>query len=235
MQAAILAGGFGTRLRKAIGGMPKSMAPIAGRPFLEHQLLHLKANGFTEAVLLVGYLSDMIVDHFGDGSSLGLKVIYSKEDRPLGTGGALKNAEHLLEDSFLLLNGDTFLDADYRDLVRFHFDKAAIATIALVDAGDKSRYGSVALRKDGGIEAFSEKKEAGPGLINGGVYVVNKDILSFIPPGRQVSLEGEVIPKLVGAGKPVFGLVIEGYFVDIGTPESYRSADLHFRRAAGRC
>lgn len=234
MQTVILAGGLGTRLRKAVNGIPKSMAPVAGRPFLEHQLLHLKDKGFSEIVLLIGYLSEAIVDHFGDGSSLGLKIAYSKEGEPLGTAGALKNAESLLDNSFLLLNGDTFLDVDYNDLIRLHFERAALVTVAVVEAGDSSRYGSIVLGEEGRIEAFSEKKETGPGLINGGIYVVSKNVLAYISPRERTSLESEVIPRLVDEGKPVYGVIVKGYFVDIGTPESYRSADAHFRSASGR-
>ncbi|MCL5291370.1 MAG: nucleotidyltransferase family protein [Actinobacteria bacterium] len=228
MQVAILAGGLGTRLREAVKDLPKSMAPIDSRPFLECQLAYLKGKGFTEILLLVGYLADVIVDHFGDGSSLGLKISYSREEDQLGTGGALKNAEELLDSSFLVLNGDTFFDVDYNELIRFHREKDALITIALVSVADSSRYGAVGLDEDGRILAFAEKAGDGPGLVNGGVYVVDKRVLAHIQKDRRVSLEKEVIPRLLGEGERVFGLVMPGCFIDIGTPESYDFAKRYF-------
>lgn len=228
MQVAILVGGLGTRLRGVVSGLPKAMAPVAGRPFLEHQVLGLKERGFTRILLLVGYLANPIIEYFGDGSSLGVEISYSKEPEQLGTAGALKNAEESLDETLLLLNGDTHLELDYDRFIGFHQKNRALITIALLQVEDASRYGSVGLDVDGKVMAFSEKSGGAPGLINGGAYVMERQVLASIEPARPISLEKEVIPALIGRSASVYGFVSGGRFIDIGTPDDYARADSYF-------
>ncbi|MHB0976072.1 MAG: nucleotidyltransferase family protein [Candidatus Aquicultorales bacterium] len=223
----ILAGGLGTRLRPAVENLPKSMAPVAGKPFLEHQLIRLKTFGYTEVVLLVGHMSELISDRFEDGSSLGMDISYSKEETPLGTGGAVRNALHLLKKTFLLLNGDTFFDVDYNELADLHRERRAVLTIALAHAEEAARYGLVRVGEDGRVLAFDDKAANGPGLINGGVYVMERSAIERVPEGQRISLEKEVIPEVIKSGLPVYGRIFKGAFIDIGTPEAYEMAQ-HF-------
>ncbi|MCL4499483.1 MAG: nucleotidyltransferase family protein [Chloroflexi bacterium] len=228
MQVVILAGGLGTRLRPVVENLPKSMAPVAGRPFLEHQLLHLKENGFSHAVMLVGFKAEAIVEYFGDGARLGMELSYSVEHEPLGTAGALSNAKHALDERFLLLNGDSFFDVNYNKLVEIHAEKRAVLALALTEAPDASRFGSVRMAEDGWVVGFNEKSQGASGLINGGVYVVEKKIFSGLRPGKKYSLEHEVIPDLIRDGRPVCAMFSQGFFIDIGTPESYQAANRYF-------
>jgi len=219
--ALILAGGFGTRLRSLCGDYPKVLAPIAGKPFLEYLLLYLKKHGFFSVVLCVGYKADLIQQYFRDGNQWGISIRYSQEQIPLGTAGPLKLASPLIEDKdFLVLNGDSFFNIDLNFLINYHKNNKALATIALVEVNDVQRYGAVEIDSLGKIVRFAEKEEIkGPGLINGGIYIFHRKVLDLIPEGREVSLEYEIFPRLVG--KAFYGLPFEAYFVDIGVPEDY--------------
>lgn len=229
MRAFILAGGFGTRLRSKVSDLPKSMAPVAERPFLEWQLMLLKAQGITDIVLCVGYLAEKIVDYFGDGSRLGISIDYSVEKEPLGTAGAILNASKFIDNTFLLLNGDTFFDVDYRGLLDFHEGKEALMSLSLAMVDDASRYGAVRVDINNRIVGFSEKSPDVHefGYINGGVYAIEPALLSHIAAGKAVSLENDVIPNIISK-EPVFGYVSDGFFIDIGTPESYEVAQKFF-------
>lgn len=225
----ILAGGLGTRLRPAFDSGPKSMAPVAGRPFLEYLLRQIAQSGFREVLLCVGYAGGQIEEWAGDGKKWGLRIRYSVESTPLGTAGAVKLAAKLLDsEEFLVFNGDSFLAVDLRDLVREQLRSRAWATIALAKVRDSARYGTVVLNPDGDIEAFLEKSTATPAdscgwyLVNGGVYVFNKLVLSLVPETAAVSLEREVFPQLLFRG--VKGFVSDGYFIDIGLPGDFQRA-----------
>ena len=200
------------------------MAEIDGRPFLEYLLAQLRRAGFREAVLCVGYRQDAIREYFRGGEGHDIRLIYSAESEPRGTGGALKLAERLLTgDRWLVMNGDSFLDVPLEMLVRAHAATAAVATLAVARAMDASRFGTVELGPDGAVSAFREKGgETGPALINAGIYIVERQLIAVIPADRPVSLEQEVFPGLVGHG--LYGFEFDGEFVDIGTPEDYRLA-----------
>lgn len=215
----ILAGGRGTRLQERMPGLPKVLAPVAGRPFLEHLLRWLARQGFSDVILCTGHLGEQIAQPFGNGRALGLRLHYSQEDKPLGTGGALKRAEPLLApgDS-VVLNGDSYLATDLNCLLEFHRSRQALATLALVEVPDTRRYGAVGIDPEGTIVAFGEKQKQGPGLINGGVYVLHPRLLAQIGPGPS-SLEQDVLPRLIG--RQLYGMRAGNFFVDIGTPESY--------------
>ncbi len=224
MKAFILAGGLGTRLRPIVADRPKALAQIGGQPFLAYQLELLRRQGFTEIILCTGHMSHAIEEYFGDGGDFGVHITYSIEEKPLGTAGAIKNAAHLVDSAFLVLNGDTYIQADLRDMIRLHQDRNALATIGLSRVGDPSRSGLVQVDQAGQVVRFIEKGTAQRdcSTISAGVYVFEPEILGFIPAGRNVSLELEVFPHLVEMKAPLCGYMLGGAFVDIGTPEGYR-------------
>jgi NDP-sugar pyrophosphorylase family protein len=226
-KALVLAGGFGTRLLPAISDVYNTMAPVNGKPFLEYLLMSLRHDGLTDIVLCIGYLSDTITAYFGDGSGFGLNISYSVENEPMGTGGAIKLAEHLIDDTFLLLNGDTYLELSYRDMLDFHSNKGADVTVALTKVPDCSRYGLIETDGGGRITRFTEKSGIGQArktIINGGVYVVEPSILEFIVSGEAVSFEQEILPRIIASGGNVYGFPTDGHFIDIGTPHDYDKA-----------
>jgi len=219
--AVILCGGLGTRLRPLLKDRPKALALVGGRPFLEYLLLQLKRYEINNVILAVRHCGEMIEAYFGSGDNLSLRLSYSYESEPLGTGGALKLAESLIHsEDFLVMNGDSFFNIDLKVLIRYHQKKKALVTIALAQVDNTQRYGTVEVDRKGRIVRFLEKmKGEQAGLINGGIYVFQRKVLELIPEGRPVSLEYEVFPKLIGKG--FYGLPFQGYFVDIGVPEDY--------------
>jgi D-glycero-alpha-D-manno-heptose 1-phosphate guanylyltransferase len=230
--AVVLAGGLGTRLRSAFAAGPKSMAPVGGRPFLDYLLSWLRSEGVKEVILCVGYKRTHIQKYVGKGRKWGLRVKYSIEKKLLGTGGAVKKAERLIPGKVLLvINGDTFLDANLKELTQFHRSRKALATLAVVNVEDVQRYGSLRMDGESRITAFLEKGERdasgkleeGTRPINGGVYVFEKKLLRAIRPGRPFSLEKNVFPRLV-ARKQVYGFLKGAYFMDIGVPDDFRRA-----------
>ncbi|HCI79331.1 MAG TPA: hypothetical protein DHW02_06550 [Ktedonobacter sp.] len=222
MQALILAGGAGTRLRPVLEQLNKPMAPVAGKPFLEYLLLQLKNNEIYEVTLCVGYKAHLIQSYFGTGNRLGMYISYSYETDFLGTAGALKLAEDFIHDDvFFLMNGDSLFDIELHTLMHYHYTTKAIASLALARVADTQRYGVVQLNESGHIENFFEKREGRTaGLINSGIYMFNREVLDSIPAGQAVSLEKDILPKLIGHG--LYGLPLEGYFIDIGIPTDYR-------------
>lgn len=224
MQLVILAGGLGTRLKQKVYDRPKSMALINSRPFLEYQIKWAKSQGITDVVLCVGYMSDSIKNYFGKGEKLGISIQYAEEKELLGTAGALKNAEELLNDQFILINGDTFRDVSLNQLFSFHIEKCSALTLSLAHVESMMDFGGIKLDRDYRITRFTEKGIKGPGLINGGIYTVNKEVLKYIPASTKFSLELELIPKLLSSGICIFGLPQQGIFIDIGTPVNYEKA-----------
>jgi mannose-1-phosphate guanylyltransferase len=221
--AVVLVGGEGTRLRPLTYTTPKPMLPIANRPFLEHQVEHLRSHGVDRIVLACGYKPDAIRAHFGS------ELEYVVEPEPLGTGGAIAYAarEAAISETFVACNGDVLTDLDLTALVAFHRVRRARMTIALHPVDDPSRYGVVATDADGAVTAFIEKPSPGSTpvrTINAGTYVAEPDVLDLIPPGGSVSVEYDVFPRIVGAG--LYALADEGAWRDIGTPESFLAANL---------
>jgi NDP-sugar pyrophosphorylase family protein len=221
MQALILAGGAGTRLRPVLTQLNKPMAPVAGRPFLEYLFLQLKKYKVEEVILCVGYKADLIQSYFGAGDRWGIQISYSYETDFRGTAGALKLAEYLIhEENFFVMNGDSLFDIELQELMRYHRDMKALATLALACIDDSQRYGAVGLNETGRIVSFMEKRQGNTGgVINGGVYVFARKILDFIPEGQLISLENDILPKLIG--QDIYGLLSNGYFIDIGVPADY--------------
>jgi D-glycero-alpha-D-manno-heptose 1-phosphate guanylyltransferase len=227
--AFILAGGLGTRLRSVLPDTPKAMAPIAGAPFLNHLLDKLVLSGITRTILCTGHLAGQIEGAIG-GTYRGMEMAYSREDRPMGTGGAVRLALPFLETSrALVLNGDSFCDFDAAAHLARHESAKAQGTLVLARVDDCSRYGSVTLGADDSVSRFQEKGALkGGGWINAGVYLLERSVLQAIPAGREVSLERETFPGLVGNG--LYGFRMEaGGFIDIGTPDSYAQAQEFFQ------
>jgi len=219
MKALILAGGFGKRLRDVVKDVPKPMASIAGKPFLEHQIRFLKKNGIEDIILGVYYKSKIIKSYFGSGMRQNVKITYSEEESPLGTGGAIKLAQKFVNEPFLVMNGDSYSDIDLEKFMKFHKNQKTLASVVLQESNDLSHYGNVKLSGDY-ISEFNEKKSSGSGLINVGVYLFNPEIFNFIPPSKKVSLEESILPELSKENN-LSGFIHNGYFMDIGRPETY--------------
>jgi D,D-heptose 1,7-bisphosphate phosphatase len=220
-QAAILVGGKGTRLGDLSRNCPKPMQDVGGKPFLEYIIWNLKRYGISKIILLVGHQASVIVDHFGDGAGFGIKIAYAFEDQPLGTGGALRAAAHLLDDTFLFMNGDTIFDFNYDDLAVLTQASSALLGLGLRKVDDAARFGNVRLEGNK-VASFAEKAGVGAGLINGGVAVVKKEALALFPEG-VCSLEQDILPSMVSSGY-VCGKQYEGFFIDIGLPETLADA-----------
>jgi D-glycero-alpha-D-manno-heptose 1-phosphate guanylyltransferase len=227
LDAIVLAGGMGTRLREVVADRPKVLADVAGRPFLTRLLDQLAAAGVASVVLSTGYMAEMIEAKIGT-QYRGLPVRYSRENEPLGTGGALRLAlDKTRSDPLLALNGDSFCDANILELRAFHRQKHARATLLLTSVQDTSRFGRVEADANGAVTRFEEKGGAGvPGWINAGIYCLAREVISSIPVGRAVSMENEIFPTLIGAG--LCGFHVRGAFIDIGTPHSYAEAERFF-------
>ncbi len=218
----ILVGGQGTRLRPLTSNIPKPVVQLVDRPFMTFMLEWLRGHGIDDVILSCGFLADSVRDVLGDGSSLGISLRYVEEPEPLGTAGALKLAEPMLAERFLMLNGDVLTDIDLSAQLAQHERTGARATLALVPVEDPSAYGVVILEPDGSVRDFVEKPAPGEvdsNLISAGAYVLEREILELVAPDRNVSIEREVWPRLVGDG--LFGFPCESYWLDIGTPERY--------------
>jgi D-glycero-alpha-D-manno-heptose 1-phosphate guanylyltransferase len=235
-QAVILAGGLGTRLRPLVHDRIKPMALVAGKPFLEYPIRQLIKFGLTDIILCVGHGAESVERYFGSGDRWGVRLRYAYEPTLRGTGGALTLAsEFLTESTFLVMNGDSLFDIDLAALVRHHRHAEALATMALLELDSTERSGVTEIEPNGEVTAFHERGARGRrGLVNGGVYVLEAEVMTRIPDNRPVSLEREVFPDLVGCR--FYGLPFSAWFVDIGIPEAYLSlcADpSHLVRATG--
>jgi len=223
--AIVLCGGAGLRLRSVTGEGPKSMATVAGRPFLELLLRQLRRHGFFRVLLALGYQKDIIRSHFG-AETFGLQIIYSEESSPLGTGGAVRNAAGLLETEIaLVMNGDSYTDLDLGQFVVEHRASKADVSLAVVPADGRTDCGSVFADSSGRLTGFAEKTDAaGAPYLNAGIYLLSKSILLEIPSGLQVSLERELLPRWLREGRSIRTFVGGSACVDIGTPERFREA-----------
>ena len=230
MKALILAGGFGTRLRPISCTRPKTLFPIVNKPLLERILKRLEKTGIKEAILAVNGLTEFYIKKYTI-EKYGLDIKYSIDPpkKPLGTGGPIKKAEKLIGKSgpFLVLNGDIFTDLEYKEIIEFHKKKQAIATIALYEVDDPSRYGVAEILDNNRIKQFIEKPkkdEAPTKLINAGIYVLDPKIFNYIPKDKPISMEREIFPKLIKE-KNLFGLTMQGLWMDIGKPAGYLQAN----------
>ncbi len=222
-----MAGGEGTRLRPLTSNQPKPMLPMANRPMMEHVVRLLRQHGLTDIVVTVAFMANAIRSYFGDGSELGVRMVYATEEVPLGTAGSVLNARDELDEPFVVISGDVLTDIDLTAVVDDHRRTGALATLALCAVENPLEFGIVITREDGSIERFLEKPTWGQvfsDTINTGIYVLEPEIFDFIPEGRPVDFSGEVFPSVLEAGRPIYGYVADGYWEDVGTTEAYLRA-----------
>ncbi|MHB8136729.1 MAG: nucleotidyltransferase family protein [Anaerolineaceae bacterium] len=224
-EAIILVGGKGTRLQSVIKDKPKPMALVHSRPFLEWIILSLRSRGVTKIILCTGYLGNQIEDYFQDGKTWGVEIQYSRDPKPLGTGGAISHAAKLITtERFFVMNGDSYSRFNLTQFMKYHLTKNALITMGLVNVDDCRRYGSVQIAKDGIIQTFLEKPSVQQaGLINAGTYLIEQEIVDSIPKNQFFSLETDLFPKFVESR--FYAIIGNSPFIDIGTPESFRYAE----------
>jgi D-glycero-alpha-D-manno-heptose 1-phosphate guanylyltransferase len=229
-KVVLLVGGLGTRLRPVLSSAPKVLASVGNGSFLDLLLRQLRNQGLTRIVMCTGYMADQVENAYGNGDSWELAIEYSRESQPMGTAGALKLAAPVLQDSpfSIVMNGDSFLEIDLESLLNFHRAKGGPITVAVVRVPNTSRYGKVVVGSDDRIARFEEKtgREV-PGLINAGIYVIDRDVLRQIPDGPG-SLERDVFPQWLE--RNVYAFESSGVFIDIGTPEDYAKAQAIYER-----
>ncbi|MBI1866277.1 MAG: NTP transferase domain-containing protein [Candidatus Staskawiczbacteria bacterium] len=216
MQVVILAGGLGTRLRPLTHKVPKPMVLINGKPFLEYQLEMFKKNGFEDFILCTGYLGEKIEKYFGNGKKIGIHVKYSKENEPLGTGGALKNAEKLLENKFFVIYGDSFLHMDYKLVVADFNESKKLAMTVVFKNSPKIVLNNIEVSETGEVLNYDKKNEGQSNCVEAGVHIFQKDVLNFVPENSVFSLEEELLPILIKK-KELYAHITDKKFYDIGT------------------
>lgn len=222
-ECIVLAGGLGTRLRSVVADKPKCMAPVGDVPFIDYLLRYLLKEGMTHVVLSLGHLSEQVIEYI-EANEWTMKVDFVIEKEPLGTGGAIMNAlEELEEDEFFIMNGDTLFNVDLFDYSNWHQEKGSKLSLALKPMQQFDRYGSVKLDENNKITAFLEKQYCDDGLINGGIYVANREYLESLHLPEKFSFEKDVLETQVKAGN-VYGFESDSYFIDIGVPADYERA-----------
>ena len=237
MQTVILAGGLGTRLGPLTRKIPKPMMPVAGVPYLEHQLLLLARQSFRDVLLLTGYLGEQIESYFGNGSRLGLRLRYARETQPLGTGGALRDARRHLDESFLLMYGDSLLPIEYAAATRRLKDSAALGSLVVYrdSSGETAVRPNVALDRSGLVTRYDKSAAADPGLeyVEAGVSCFRREVLDLLPAAGPVSFEQCVFPRLIER-RQLAALPTPQRFYDIGTPERLRAIEEYLRAPSER-
>jgi mannose-1-phosphate guanylyltransferase len=224
MKAVILVGGEATRLRPLTCNTQKIMVPVLNRPFFERLMGYLKRHNITDIILAVGKSPQQAQDYFGDGSKLGVKITYSIENFPMGTAGAVKNAEKSLDDAFIVLNGDIFTDIDLSVMMQLHRQNKAIASLALTPVDDPTLYGVVETDNRGRVKRFIEKPnrdKVTTNVINAGIYILEPDVLNYITANAFSMFEHDVFPLLLEKGQAIYGYPFQDYWIDIGTPDKY--------------
>src|SRR5215470_93459 len=223
-----MAGGEGTRLRPMTANQPKPLLPVANKPIMEHVLGLLKRHGFTETVVTLQFFAPLVRNYFGDGEDVGMSLQYANEEIPLGTAGSVKNAEDALRSGpFLVISGDALTDIDLSAMVAYHKKQGALVTVGLTRVPNPLEFGIIIVDDDGRIQRFLEKPTWGQvfsDTVNTGIYVMEPEVLAEVPAGEPVDWSGDVFPRLVKAGAPLYGWVGEGYWEDVGTHESYLKA-----------
>ena len=235
MKAIILVGGQGTRLHPLTLKIPKAMVPVLNRPFLEYVFHHLSRHQITDIALTLGHLAQPIVPHFGRGEQFGVRLSHVIEDTPLGTAGAVKNAEEYLGGTFAVLNGDIFTDLDITAMLDFHRERGAIATIALTPVDDPTAYGLIETDAQGRVHRFLEKPswdKVTTNMINAGTYILEPQVLDYVLAKTNTSFERELFPQLLDRGEPVYGFASNAYWIDMGTLSKY--FQLHRDLIAGK-
>ncbi|MBX2998956.1 MAG: nucleotidyltransferase family protein [Caldilineaceae bacterium] len=232
--AIILAGGRGIRLQSIVYDRPKPMALVNERPFVEWLIRWLRRQGVRRVVLATGYMAEAYERYFGNGAALGIEIHYSVEQEPLGTGGALRRAlDSVQSDEIIVLNGDSYCQADLTQLRQRHREQKAQVTVWLTEVGECDRYGAVRAAEDGAVIEFCEKQPGlGRGAINAGIYWFQRAAVEIIPLQQNVSLERDLFPSLIGKG--LYSYTGHGPFIDIGTPDSYAAAGEYLRAEFAR-
>jgi len=228
MRAVVMAGGEGTRLRPLTSNQPKPMVPIVGKPCMEHILELLQKHGFDEVIVTLAFLPQAIRSYFGDGETLGLAIEYSVEESPLGTAGSVRLASGRLDDTVLVISGDALCDIDLGKLVEFHRERGAAVTIGLKSVENPLEFGIVVTDEEGRIERFLEKPSWGQvfsDTINTGIYVLEPEVLKHVPTDRPYDFSKELFPLLLEMGRPLYGMVCDGYWQDIGNMDQFRQAN----------
>jgi len=228
MQAVVMAGGEGTRLRPLTTNRPKPMVPIVNKPMLEHTLNLLMQHGFQDVVLTLHYLPNIIRDSFQEGDEYGVKLTYLVEEKPLGTAGSVKNAERYLDKTFVVFSGDVLTDIDLSKVLSFHKQVEASATIVLTRVPDPTEYGVVITEKNGRIKQFLEKPgwgEVFSDTINAGIYILEPEVLKHVKTDREFDFSKDLFPILLELGEPLYGYAADGYWCDIGNPVQYLQAN----------
>lgn len=224
MKAVILVGGQGTRLRPLTCNIPKAVVPVLNKPFLEHLLLYLKRHAVDSVILAMGYNPDPIRETIGDGSRLGIRLIYVVEESPLGTAGAVKNVEHLLDDTFIVFNGDIITEIDLTEMIGLHREIKPRVSIALTPVDNPTIYGVVETDDKNMVKRFVEKPswdEVTTDMINAGIYILEPDVLNHVPSSSPCMFERELFPWLLDAGDHMLAYKSNSYWIDIGTLEKY--------------
>ena len=228
MKAVVMAGGEGSRLRPLTSTMPKPLVPVAGRPIMEHILLHLRRHQLRDVVATVQYMGASIRNYCGDGPDQGVSLTYSVEDSPLGTAGSVMLARQQLNEAFVVISGDSLTDIDLGAAARFHRERKAIATIVLKPVPNPLEYGVVVVDEGGAVQRFIEKPSWGEvisDLANTGIYILDPSVFEFFRPGEVTDWSGDVFPKLLKEGEHVFGWIADGYWEDVGSHSAYVKAN----------
>ena len=223
VDAIILAGGLGTRLKNFVSDLPKVLLPVNGKPFLDILLDHLDKSGMIGKVILaVGYRAEKVIEHYRNSRNFSFRIVFSVETELLGTGGAIKKALGYSEtNNVLVMNGDSYVDVNLEEMSAVHRAKKAAMTVVVNEVSDASRYGRVLLAGDGRLVAFEEKKnDPAGGYVNAGVYLLKKNLFEKVEENKVLSWEKELLPFFLGDS--VFGFVTQGKFIDIGIPETYK-------------
>ena len=222
VDVVILCGGEGSRLKSVVSDRPKPMAEINGRSFLDILIGYVSGFGFRRFILCTGYMADFIIQHYS-ASETQVEIVFSPEDIPLGTGGAVKNAEKFVKsETFMVVNGDSFCPVDLSQFLDFHSKKGALVSMVVVESEDVRDFGTICLDDSQRIVLFEEKKEGKKSFINAGIYLFQKGVFSLIPSHVRYSLEHDLFPTLVG--QKFYGYVTQEKLIDIGTPERYEQA-----------
>ncbi|MBQ3033137.1 MAG: nucleotidyltransferase family protein, partial [Deferribacterales bacterium] len=227
MKAVVMAGGFGTRIQPLTTSVPKPMIPVYNKPMMEYIITSLKNAGITEIAVLLYFKPDVIKNHFGDGSSLGVKLHYVVPDDDYGTAGAVKKAEAFLDDRFIVVSGDLVTDFNIPEIIGYHEAKDSKATITLTSVSDPLQFGVVITDSDGKILRFLEKPgwgEVFSDTINTGIYVFEPEILRYIPENKPFDFSKDLFPSIMATGTPIYGYNAKGYWRDVGNPDSYRTS-----------
>lgn len=227
MKAVVMAGGAGSRLRPLTINRPKPMVPMVHKPVIGHILDLLKRHGITEVVITLQFMAEAIQDYFGDGQSLGMTIYYSIEETPLGTAGSVKQAEHLLDDTFIVISGDAVTDLDLSAIIEYHRAKQAKATLTLYQVPNPLEYGVVIVDEQGSIQQFLEKPSWGEVIsdtVNTGIYVLEPEVLRYFEPQISFDFSKDLFPMMLSKGDPMYGYVAEGYWCDVGNLAEYMRA-----------